>query len=295
MCRLFGFRSVLESSVHQSLISAENALVIQSEQHRDGWGLAYYMGGFPHVMKSPQFASQDPLFRHVSGVVCSHTVLAHVRKATQGACMLSNSHPFQYGPWTMAHNGDIVQFLQHRQQFIDRIASNLRPFVLGQTDSEVLFFLFLTHLQSFQEAHCPARQLDYAIQALQQTVAYVRETLCRQTVGQIEEPLTCIVTDGQVMLGMPAGRPLYISTYKKQCGQQNSCPFFQRACLHASRVGDQLTHFLLSSEPLKGENVWQPVPLQHIVAVDHNMRLHQTSWQPISSDQTATTAPPATS
>ncbi|MEM7588633.1 MAG: class II glutamine amidotransferase [Myxococcota bacterium] len=282
MCRLFGFRSVLQSSVHQSLVNAENALVVQSQRHRDGWGMAYYVGGFPHVIKSPQFASDDPLFHRVSGVVSSHTVLAHVRRATQGGLTPSNSHPFQHGPWVMGHNGDISQFQQHRHELMHLIANNLRPFVLGETDSEVLFFLFLTHLQSLQEADHKANKLAHAVQAAQQAVQCVQKTVGRNRVGKHNASLTCVLTDGQVMLGLQAGKPLHISTHKHHCDKQNTCPFFQQACLHASKVGDKLTHFLLSSEPLEGENVWQPVLPNHIVAVDQNMRLHQTALQQIS-------------
>ena len=285
MCRLFGFRSVLESSVHQSLISAENALVVQSQRHRDGWGLAYYIGGFPHVVKSQQFASDDPLFQRVSGVVSSHTVLAHVRRATKGELTPFNSHPFQYGPWAMGHNGDIAQFNKHRHTLINLIANNLRPFVLGETDSEVLFFLFLTHMQLFQDAHCKAQHLTHAIQALQKTVECIQKALNSHTIGQCEESLTCVLTDGQIMLGVQAGKPLYLSTHKQQCSKQSSCPFFQRTCLHASSSQDKLTHFLLSSEPLQGENIWQSIAPSHIVAVDQNMQLHQTTLKHMPIDK----------
>ncbi|MGB1701181.1 MAG: class II glutamine amidotransferase, partial [Nannocystaceae bacterium] len=105
MCRLFGFRSVMESQVHSSLVSAENALVNQSERHPDGWGVAYYVAGAPHLLRSVQTAVNDRMFQHVSGIVTSQTVLAHLRKATQGQLSVIDTHPFQYGAWAFAHNG----------------------------------------------------------------------------------------------------------------------------------------------------------------------------------------------
>ena len=92
MCRLFGFRSVIPSQMHRSLIAADNALGRQSERHPDGWGVAYYVDGAPHVTRSPAHALGDALFHRVSGVVSSETVLAHVRKATQGALELMGLH-----------------------------------------------------------------------------------------------------------------------------------------------------------------------------------------------------------
>ena len=38
MCRLFGFRSVIQSQVHRSLVDADNALGQQSVRHQDGCG-----------------------------------------------------------------------------------------------------------------------------------------------------------------------------------------------------------------------------------------------------------------
>ena len=108
MCRIFGFRSVLMSKVHSSLVSAENALMGQSRRHPDGWGLVYYISDSPHVVKSTNTAESDELFHHLSGVVTSQTVLAHIRKATHGKLSILNTHPFQYGKWTFAHNGNVT-------------------------------------------------------------------------------------------------------------------------------------------------------------------------------------------
>ena len=52
MCRLFGFKSIIKSKVHSSLLHAENALGIQSVDHPDGWGVCYYIGNSPHIIKA---------------------------------------------------------------------------------------------------------------------------------------------------------------------------------------------------------------------------------------------------
>ena len=56
MCRLFGFRSVIQSQVHRSLVAAENCLAVQSEAHRDGWGVAWYLARAPHLIKGTSAA-----------------------------------------------------------------------------------------------------------------------------------------------------------------------------------------------------------------------------------------------
>ncbi|MFW5921639.1 MAG: class II glutamine amidotransferase, partial [Polyangiales bacterium] len=114
MCRLLGFRSVIPSQVHRSLVDADNALGNQSNEHPDGWGVAFYVDGAPHITRSPTRALGDQLFHRVSGVVSSETVLAHVRRATVGEVSVLNCHPFQHGKWVFAHNGEIKHFERHR-------------------------------------------------------------------------------------------------------------------------------------------------------------------------------------
>ena len=118
MCRIFGFRSVIKSQVHKSLLSADNALAQQSEVHRDGWGVAYYMGNAPHLIKSETQALSSNLFTKVSGVVSSETVVAHIRRATKGENHVLNTHPFQFGRWIFCHNGNIDKFSEHRDALL---------------------------------------------------------------------------------------------------------------------------------------------------------------------------------
>src|SRR5512139_1121783 len=197
MCRLFGFRSVIQSQVHRSLMAADNALSVQSNQHPDGWGVAYYVDGAPHITRSPNAALNDHLFHRVSGVVASETVLAHVRKATVGDLSVLNCHPFQYGRWTMAHNGEIKDFERHRATVRSLIAPRLRRYILGDTDSEVIFFLFLTHLS----ASGPLQErldVDAVVAALRRTVEHVRE-LTDGDDPTCHALLTIVVTDGATM------------------------------------------------------------------------------------------------
>ena len=165
MCRLFGFRSVIPSQVHRSLLAAENALGIQSNQHPDGWGVAFYVDGAPHVTRSPTTALGDALFHRLSGVVSSETVLAHVRKATQGNLSVLNCHPFQHGRWVFAHNGDVPTFAQHRETLINEVSPRLRRYILGETDSEVVFFMILTQLLRYGALGDGAIGFDVAARA----------------------------------------------------------------------------------------------------------------------------------
>ncbi len=129
MCRLFAFRSVVASQVHRSMMEADNALLHQSNFHPDGWGVAYYVAGAPHLIKSTSAAVECSLFQKVSGIVASKTVIAHIRKATQGELCITNAHPFQYGKWIFAHNGNIANFAEHRDTIIEQISPKMARFI----------------------------------------------------------------------------------------------------------------------------------------------------------------------
>lgn len=271
MCRLFGFRSVIPSQVHRSLVAADNALGRQSEAHPDGWGVAYYVDGAPHVTRSPSHALSDMLFHRVSGVVSSETVLAHVRKATQGPLTVLNCHPFQYGRWVFAHNGDIPRFHERwRPALLEQIAPRLRRFILGETDSEVLFFVFLTRLAE----HGPldkAHRVEDVLDALARTIDDVR-ALCAPLDDAERLLLTCIVTDGTTMAAHQGGKDLYWSSHKTRCADRESCASLSPECEAPSLTG-YVNHLILTSEPLQGENAWHPMSPGEMVGVDWRMRL----------------------
>lgn len=271
MCRLFGFRSVIPSPVHQSLLQADNALGTQSNQHPDGWGVAHYVEGSPHVTKSPTHALADQLFHRLSGVVASQTVLAHVRKATQGDNGLLNCHPFQYGRWVFAHNGDLPDFAKTlRESVLKCILPRLRRFIMGDTDSEMIFLLLLTEI----ERRCPLDQrpeLFDVICAVKSTSRCLRQIYTAQkTQGPVL--LTFIVTDGDVMVAVQGGKELSFSTYKTRCPDRAHCPSLSEVCEAPSTTG-HVNHLLISSEPLQGDNVWVAMDEGAILATDGRMRV----------------------
>jgi glutamine amidotransferase len=276
MCRLFGFRSVIPSQVHRSLLAAENALGRQSNAHPDGWGVAYYVDGCPQVRRSTTTALSDQLFHRLSGVVASETVLAHVRRATQGELSVLNTHPFQHGRWVFAHNGDIPDFALHREALVNQVAPRLRRYILGDTDSEVVFFILLTQLSAYGPL---TRRLavEEVTLALSAALATVRST-CSVEGAEDRTLLTVILTDGETMVAVHGGKDLYWSTHKRRCSDRETCPSLSPEC-EAPTVTGFVNHLILSSEPLQGENVWQAFEPGEVIGVDYRMRLHRTKLE----------------
>jgi predicted glutamine amidotransferase len=114
----------------------------RTDHHEDGWGIAFFEGrGLRHFVDH-QSASTSPVAELIRRYpIQSRHVVAHIRKATEGAVALENCHPFvrelwgRY--WVFAHNGTL-------KDYHPRLHASFRP--VGQTDSERAFCWLMQEL-----------------------------------------------------------------------------------------------------------------------------------------------------
>ena len=142
MCQLFALSCNAPSAVTFSFtgLSARGG---HTGEHADGYGLAFHddkvCRHFIDEGRASDSALADFLRRHP---IRARTVLAHIRKATQGAVQLSNCHPFVrewHGRhWSFCHNGDL-------EGFHPRLSGTCLP--VGSTDSERAFCWMLQELR----------------------------------------------------------------------------------------------------------------------------------------------------
>jgi glutamine amidotransferase len=273
MCRLFGFKSVLESGVHSSLLSADNALLNQSQHHPDGWGVAYYLDDFPHLIRSANSAMNCSIFKRVSGTVSSNTVLAHIRKATEGNKTILNTHPFQFSNWVFAHNGNIKDFEQKKSELHKLIDHELFGFILGDTDSEVLFFIILSQLKEDQLLKDNHNNQVFE-KSIRKAIKKITD-ICGQYYSDPKGPDTenyysFLMTNGTSMFAFNGGKELFFSTYKTLCPERDVCPKLSPECEAPTKSG-YVNHLLFSSEPLSGENVWDKMKPAEMIIIDAHM------------------------
>jgi predicted glutamine amidotransferase len=173
MCRLYGFRSAESMPAVRELLTARGSLAKQSTKHPDGWGIATFTGGDePTLVKGLDPAHSSARYAAAAHAVDSATVIAHVRKASVGGIRLRNTHPFTHDGWVFAHNGTIQGFDAKRAQLERMLAPRLRRALIGDTDSERCFALFLT-LQAKQRR---GNALSRGAAALLGVVRWVAET-----------------------------------------------------------------------------------------------------------------------
>lgn len=211
MCRLFGQHAHPGFDSAEPLCTAENALRFQSHRHPHGWGIGWYQGGEPRVRRGTLPAHSDQAFLEAGREVRSPVVLAHVRDASVGPIRHQNTHPFQHGPWLFAHNGTVARFKDSadvRAALAAEIDPDLRARILGDTDSERCFYLFLTRLRALGGLAAPG--LEQVRRALGETTATVRAIADAVAVPR-PTSLTLLVSDGRLLAACRLGRTLHLT------------------------------------------------------------------------------------
>jgi predicted glutamine amidotransferase len=144
MCRLLGYCARSDVSVADLIGNRGLAeFTALSAMHSDGWGMAWYENGQPCVRKSPHRAEGEPEYDRLARRPLGGLGLVHLRWATPGLVVSeSNSHPFRYGPYLLAHNGAI-----HPQARLDEmLPPTWQRQLRGTTDSEHYFLHLMWRL-----------------------------------------------------------------------------------------------------------------------------------------------------
>ena len=166
MCRLFFFWNesqpvlskhitrFLEQSVHDS----RNTPGINGEDyhtHLDGYGIAGFRPetGRWSIYKSPDVYHIDSKYSRVLDHFSTFPfVVGHIRNATEQNTIhpkntYENTHPFYYKNQVFMHNGKIQDFQSKRHVLIGAIDIDLQKQIRGNTDTELLFYLFLSNIR----------------------------------------------------------------------------------------------------------------------------------------------------
>ncbi len=283
MCRLYGFRANQRTKVECSLVHAQNALLIQSRSdeigraHPDGWGIAYFEEGRPHVEKRATAAYQCLHFSNTAERVYSTTVLSHVRLATIGTADLLNSHPFQWGNWVFAHNGTVTGIALLRDELMSELSDTRRCLIQGSTDSELLFHYLMekaTRAGAIEARGCSS--LDRLTATVAEGIAEL-DGRCQIAEPGKQAKLNVVLTDGRVMIA---------SRYR------NTLRWIHRDGIrdcevcgipHVKRIpGTKYHAVVIASEPLSHES-WETIPDGTVVSVDDGIATRMVRIADLSS------------
>jgi glutamine amidotransferase len=193
MCQLLGMNCNVPTDICFSFegFSARGG---RTDVHADGWGIAFFEGRGCRVFIDSHPATTSPVAELVRRYpIKSLHVIAHIRKATQGAVALENTHPFvrelwgRY--WVFAHNGNL-------EGGVATAGDVYRP--VGRTDSEAAFCLLLETLRAaYPGARPPLPELHAAL-------AETTARLARQG------PFNYLLSDGEHLFAHCATRLHYL-------------------------------------------------------------------------------------
>ena len=163
MCQLLG----MNANTPTDLMFSFTGFSTRAEEHKDGFGIAFFEGPGARLFVDAQSARVSPVAEMIRRYpIRSPNVIAHIRKATQGVVALENTHPFvrelwgRY--WVFAHNGDL-------KDYQPRLHAAFRP--VGSTDSERAFCWLMQELSKAHADLPPIAELTNTLAELVPRIA----------------------------------------------------------------------------------------------------------------------------
>jgi len=240
MCQLFALNSNAPTAVTFAF-TGFSARGGATGEHADGFGLAFHDGAACRLFVDDGRASDAALAGFLrQHAIRARTVLAHIRKATQGPVQLSNCHPFVREwlgrHWAFCHNGDL-------KGFHPRLNGSHLP--VGDTDSERAFCFMLQELRRRFRRRVPP-----GWQVLAPVIAELAEGIARH--GKFN----FVLSDGQAMYAHGATR-LHVLQRKHPFATAHLVDHDLTLDLGAAN-GPLDRMVLVATEPVTRNEPWEP-------------------------------------
>ncbi|BAL22474.1 class II glutamine amidotransferase [Azoarcus sp. KH32C] len=253
MCQLLGMNSNVPTDICFSF-AGFRVRGGATDEHRDGWGIAFFEGRGVRVFLDPQPSIESPIAELVrSYPIRSLNVIAHIRKATQGTVTLDNTHPFQrelWGQyWIFAHNGNLADYTP---------AFNGRFLPVGNTDSESAFCDILQHLaDAFPDGPPSASALHEALRRLAIRIGH-------------HGPFNFLLSNGERLFAHCATRLAYIIRQAPftvaHLSDEDLTVDFSQLTTPADRVA------IIATTPLTDNEVWLTIAPGTLLSFRHGER-----------------------
>ena len=177
-----------------------------------GWGVGFYQGGEILLKRRPIDDRPEISLLDMTKDMRADVLLAHIRSATVGSLRTENTHPFRYRQWLFAHTGTVEAFARLRSRMSESLPQFLQRDVRGETDSELLFHLFLSFLHDSGDLDRPNVDAPSARAALRSCIALV-ERLCAEE-GAGPSAMNILVSNPEYLLAVHGGAPMAHRVYE---------------------------------------------------------------------------------
>ncbi|MBX3210232.1 MAG: class II glutamine amidotransferase [Labilithrix sp.] len=281
MARLFGLIGNRADLAGRVLGSEKDALAVQSRGGQLGWGVGFYQGGEVLMRRRPidDHAAID--VAKVASDVRADLLVGHVRSATVGSLRTENTHPFRYRQWLFAMTGTLPSFDSIRERLITSVPEFLRSSIRGETDAEILFYVFLSFLHDAGRLNDAVIAASHVRDALRSCVAVVDGMAAE--VGGASSQVNVLISDGENLFALHRGAEMGYRTFSgkgdadaligEDLGLRRKTPELGQMhfTLLASDFDDEWS--IAASTPA-AQSRWQVVPERAIVTVERGREPH---------------------
>jgi predicted glutamine amidotransferase len=231
-----------------------------------GWGVGFYQAGEILLKRRPIDDRPEINLAPITKDMRADILVAHVRSATVGAPRTENTHPFRYRQWLFAQTGTVDSFAMLRGRILESLPVFLARDVKGDTDSELIFHLFLSFLHDMGHLDRPAVDPASARSALSACVALV-DRLCAEQ-GAAPSALNLVITCGDYVLALHGGAKM---AYRVYTGRHDMERLLSDGGLNKSRAPEEaksrLTLLAADFDDDQTPPGWTSVPERAIVTL----------------------------
>ena len=254
--------------IAQSMNAAEMSVTVNG----DGFGIGWYVPEIdnePCVFRSIKPAWSDMNLRNLAKKIYSPLIFAHIRAASPGMPVEEvNSHPFHCGKLMFMHNGVLGGFKQVRRKLLRELNDTAYDAILGSTDSEHMFGLFLNYIRDpFGEVTS-----DEMVYAMNKMLEHLNELLMESNVQQ-HSYLNLTVTNGTSILATryTTNSSVQPASLYYMYGKRYHCE--GEYCVMEPTFGKP-TAICMASEPFTARRSdWMKVERNSMMIVDETMRI----------------------
>lgn len=218
----------------------------------DGFGLGIYNKSNPKVYTNIIPSWNDKNLFNFIDISNTNILLAHIRATGTintntlnfihrehiSPVHIYNCHPFTYKKYMFCHNGLMEEFYNglSRKKLINEIDNKYITKILGNTDTEYIFYLILTYI----------KQNNHIIESIKQTIKFINRLNPNSILS-----FNTVLTDG-------------INTYvTRYINQKDLNP----PSLYINKNNNRL---LIASEPIKKKKTWDLIDSNKLIHIYNN-------------------------
>lgn len=211
MARLFGLIGNRPDLGGRILGCESDAMRVRSRGSPLGWGIGFYQGDEVLMRRRPIDDREEIDIAKLAGDVRADMLVGHVRSATVGALRTENTHPFRYRQWLFAMTGTVAQFDPIRERLVASVPEFLRGNIRGETDSEIVFHVFLSFLHDAGRLNDVVVEEGVVREALRSSLAVV-DGMAAEVGGEASK-VNLLLANGDVLVAVHKSDTMCFRTF----------------------------------------------------------------------------------